>query len=160
MSKYINEINYEKLVEKSLKHVIIDALKIASSQGLPGEHHYYITFKTNHPKVKISDYLKSQYPNEMTIVIQHQFSNLIINDIFFSIGLSFSGIMQALEIPYEAVSYFGDPHAKFGLSFDVNDEDSSLDDISFMEDKNFIEEKPQKVSGSASVVSIDSFRKK
>lgn len=159
MSEFLTEINYDKLIEKSLKNVVVEALKIAERQGLPGEHHFYITFKTNHPQTRISDQLKSQYPEEMTIVIQHQFSNLIVETSGFSIDLSFGGIRQTLYIPFDAITYFADPYAKFGLSFNFDDEP-----ISHNTDNDFaaeMEEEPKKTSnGVATVVSIDAFRKK
>ena len=92
MVDYIDEINYDKLIEQSLKHVVIAALKIAEQQGLPGENHFYITFKTDNPRVQLSDTLRQQYPHEMTIVIQHQYSNLVVDTDSFSRDLSFNGI--------------------------------------------------------------------
>ena len=156
MEEFLTEINYDKLIEKSLKNVVIEALKIAERQGLPGENHFYITFKTNHPRTQISDYLKSQYPEEMTIVLQHQFANLRVENNYFSVDLSFGGIQQNLEIPFEAITYFADPYAKFGLSFATGEENSSANETSAPVE----EEKEKKVSGSATVVSIDAFRKK
>ena len=158
MTKYIDEINYDNLVEKSLKNVAIEALKIAETQGLPGEHHYYITFKTTHPRVSISDQLKEQYPEEMTIVIQHQYFDLKVGSEGFSIGLSFGGIPQTLKISYDSITYFADPYAKFGLSFTTNEnelpQDNLLDNLGSLEE-------PKKVVGTkATVVSIDAFRKK
>lgn len=155
MEEFLTEINYDKLIEKSLKNVVIEALKIAERQGLPGENHFYITFKTNHPRTQISDYLKNQYPEEMTIVLQHQFSNLRVEANHFSVDLSFGGIQQNLEIPFEAITYFADPHAKFGLSFATGEETPSAN-----ETISVPEEKEKKVSGSATVVSIDAFRNK
>lgn len=158
MQDFVSEINYDKLIEKSLKNVVIEALKIAEKQGLPGEHHFYITFKTNHPAAKVSAQLKNQYPEEMTIVLQHQFSNLSVENSFFSVDLSFGGILQTLVIPFDAITYFADPHAKFGLSFNLN-EDSLNKELEtpavFDEEKDV-----KKVSGSATVISIDAFRKK
>ena len=158
MQDFVSEINYDKLIEKSLKNVVIEALKIAEKQGLPGEHHFYITFKTNHPTAKVSAQLKNQYPEEMTIVLQHQFSNLSVENSFFSVDLSFGGVLQTLVIPFDAITYFADPHAKFGLSFNLN-EDSLNKELEtpavFDEDKDV-----KKVSGSATVISIDAFRKK
>ena len=154
MVEYIDEINYDKLIEKSLKHGVIEALKIAERQGLPGENHFYISFKTDIPQTIISDSLRTQYPHDMTIVIQHQYSNLTVNKDSISIDLSFSGIEQTLTIPFDAITYFGDPFAKFGLSFATKEED---DDTPLFMD----EEAPKKASGEiASVVSIDAFRKK
>lgn len=155
MEEFLTEINYDKLIEKSLKNVVIEALKIAERQGLPGENHFYITFKTNHPRTQISDYLKSQYPEEMTIVLQHQFANLRVENDSFSVDLSFGGIQQNLSIPFEAITYFADPYAKFGLSFATGEENTTTREISTP-----TEEKEKKVSGSATVVSIDAFRKK
>ena len=86
------EINYDKLMEKALKHVVIEALKIASDEGLPGEHHFYISFKTNHPDVRMSSDLLNQYPEDMTIVLQHQFANLMLSEDYFEVDLSFSNI--------------------------------------------------------------------
>ena len=154
MAEYIDEINYDRLIEKSLKHVVIEALKIAERQGLPGENHFYITFKTDNPETIISENLRNQYPHDMTIVIQHQYANLTVNKSSFSIDLSFNGIEQTLTIPFDAITYFGDPFAKFGLSF--ANKDDNLDTSLFADD-----ETPKKASGEiASVVSIDAFRKK
>ena len=151
MVEYVDEINYDKLIEKSLKYVVVEALKIAERQGLPGENHFYITFKTDHPKTIISDSLRAQYPHDMTIVIQHQYANLIVGRESFSIDLSFNGIEQTLTIPFDAITYFGDPYAKFGLSFSTKEDETPV----------FTEEEPRKASGEiASVVSIDAFRKK
>ena len=95
----INEINYDKLMEKALKHVVVEALKIASDEGLPGEHHFYISFKTNHPDVRMSSDLLNQYPQDMTIVLQHQFANLMLSESYFEVDLSFSNIPHTLRIP-------------------------------------------------------------
>ena len=156
MEEFLTEINYDKLIEKSLKNVVIEALKIAERQGLPGENHFYITFRTNHPQCKISEYLKSQYPEEMTIVLQHQFSDLKVEAHYFSVDLSFGGVQQTLVIPFDAITYFADPHAKFGLSFATGEENNAANEIS----SDIPEENEKKVSGSATVVSIDAFRNK
>lgn len=149
------EINYDKLVEKSLKHVVIEGLKIAADEGLPGEHHFYITFKTTHPNARVSAQLLNQYPEEMTIVLQHQFANLMVGATYFEVDLSFGGIPQTLRIPYDAISYFADPYAKFALSFSNGEDLFSRDEA--MEDEPA---ELKKASGSAIVVSIDDYRKK
>ncbi len=148
MEKYITEINYDRLVEKALKHVVIDALKIVEKQGLPGEHHFYIAFRTDYPGVKMDDLLKSQYPKEMTIVLQNQFSDLTVNDYAFSVTLRFSRVPYTLEIPFAAITYFGDPSVRFGISFG-----SEID-------SNTPDEEPKPAPKNADVVSIDAFRKK
>ena len=147
------EINYDKLVEKSLKYVVVEALKIAAEEGLPGEHHFYITFKTSHPAARLSSQLLNQYPEEMTIVLQHQFANLMIGATYFEVDLSFGGVPQTLRIPYDAITYFADPYAKFALSFGSSDDNFSLTG------EGESKETP-KISGTATVVSIDEYRKK
>lgn len=149
----VSEINYDKLIEKSLKQVVVEALKIAEAQGLPGENHFYITFKTNFPGASLPQDLKIQYPESMTIVLQHQYANLIVNNDSFSVDLSFGGRFQTLTIPFEAITYFADPYAKFGLSFSFyeNGDVHTLEDI----------EPEKKVSGeTAQIISFDSFRKR
>ena len=153
MTDFVSEINYDGLIEKSLKHVVVEALKIAERQGLPGENHFYITFKTNHPGTIIPQDLSIQYPEAMTIVLQHQYSNLVVSDEVFSVELSFGGRQQPLIIPFDAITYFADPYAKFGLSFSFyeNGDVHSLEDL----------EPEKKVSGeTAQIISFDSFRKK
>ena len=160
MQTYLTEINYDKLIEKSLKNVVIEALKIAEDQGLPGENHFYITFKTNHPQTKISAQLKSQYPEEMTIVLQHQFSNLLVDKTSFCVDLSFGGVPQTLTIPQDAIIYFADPSAKFGLSFneEINKSDSDL--ASNGESSHTSASENKESSAPARVISIDAFRTK
>ena len=147
------EINYDKLVEKSLKYVVVEALKIAAEDGLPGEHHYYITFKTNHPTARVSSMLLDQYPEDMTIVLQHQFANLMIGSSYFEVDLSFSGIPHTLRIPYDAITYFADPHAKFALSFNVAESISTIE-----EDENVKADKAKPTP--APVISLEEYRKK
>ena len=145
-------INYDKLVERSLKHVVIEALKIAAEDGLPGENHFYISFKTNHPDVRMSSDLLNQYPEDMTIVLQHQFANLMLSEKYFEVDLSFSGVPHTLRIPYDAITYFADPHARFALSF-------ALEDSQALSPDSPIESKQKVSGGTAEVVSIDTFRK-
>lgn len=149
------DINYDKLVEKSLKYVVVEALKLAAEEGLEGENHFYITFKTTHPAVRLSSQLINQYPEEMTIVLQHQFANLMIGATYFEVDLSFGGVPQTLRIAYDAISYFADPYAKFALSFSNMNEHFEF----ATEETNEPKEAP-KASGSATVVSIDDYRKK
>ena len=159
MQEFLTEINYDKLIEKSLKNVVVEALKIAEEQGLPGENHFYITFKTNYPHVKISDHLRSQYPDEMTIVIQHQYADLKVDRDSFSIELSFGGIPQTLVIPFAAITYFADPHAKFGLSFNIEGSNIAQEEEDLTSD-TVLEDEKKASNGPATVVSIDAFRKK
>jgi hypothetical protein len=132
----VTKLSYEKMVEDALRGVLRQALKITEAQGLPGSHHFYITFDTTHPGVKIADSLKAQHPNEMTIVLQHQFWDLKVTQEAFEITLSFSGVSQRLFIPFAAVTAFADPHAKFGLQFHVEfEERTAADEELDMEDE-------------------------
>lgn len=153
MTDMLQEINYDKLISRNLLGVVRDALKIAATQGLPGENHFYITFKTNFEGVELPRMLQIQYPENMTIVLQHQFSDLAVSDDKFSVTLVFGGVPYTLVIPFGAITYFADPFAKFGLSFEMTERVSKLEDMDVDTSKK-TNDKP------AEVVSIDSFRKK
>jgi hypothetical protein len=110
---------YETWIEQALRHVVAQAIEHVAVQGLPGGHHFYITFRTDHPGVEIPQRIRAQYPKEMTIVIQHQFWDLGFNKDTQSIqvGLSFGGVPSKLVIPLDAVVEFADPHIRYGLRF-------------------------------------------
>lgn len=114
----MNEIDYEKLTHKAMLNLISDILSSVSEGGLPGEHHFYISFKTQAPKVSISDSLMAQYPEEMTIVLQNQYENLIVTPDGFSVRLSFNHTPHDLYIPFGALTKFYDPSVSFGLVLD------------------------------------------
>jgi hypothetical protein len=115
-------IRYDLLVQDALKGVVRKVL-IDSKDGLPGEHHFYISFQTDFPGVRLSNRLREKYPQEMTIVLQHQFWDLNVTEHTFEVGLSFSGIPERLLIPFDALTGFFDPSVQFGLKFDSQDED-------------------------------------
>ena len=110
-------LDYELLVDNALRSVVHDALKVVSKHGLPDGHHFYITFRTDHPGVDIDTALRAQYPGEMAIVLQHQFSGLVVQAEFFQVTLSFSAVPRTLVVPFAAVTSFADPDAKFALQF-------------------------------------------
>jgi uncharacterized protein len=110
-------LGYDELVENALLAVVRTCLERTAKEGLPGEHHFYISFDTEHPEVQLSDELREKYHPEMTIVLQHQFEDLIIDDQGFSVGLSFGGSNHFLVIPWSAVTAFLDPSVNFGLQF-------------------------------------------
>lgn len=112
-------LEYPKMVERAMRGVVREALAVAVEGGLPGLHHFYITFRTRGPGVSIGDRLLTQYPDEMTIVMEHQYWDLTVDDDQFSITLSFGGAPENLVIPYAAISAFVDPSVKFGLQFDA-----------------------------------------
>lgn len=128
------------MVEDALRGVLRQALEITQAQGLPGSHHFYVTFDTTHPGVRIANSLRAMHPSEMTIVLQHQFWDLNVEEDSFDIALSFSGASQSMHIPFAAVTAFADPHAKFGLQFHVEfeeDDSSEYDDDDYDEDDDF-----------------------
>jgi len=139
----VTTLSYERMVEDALRGVLRQALKITAAQGLPGAHHFYITFDTTHPGVKIAPSLKGLHPNEMTIVLQHQFWDLLVTEERFEIALSFSGVSQHLSVPFAAVTAFADPHAKFGLQFHVEFEEQGDEDDEDATDPPLDDEAPQ-----------------
>ena len=108
-------IEYQKILDKNMLNVFIDILRNIRDNGLTNNNHLYITFFTNHKKVELPKWLKKQHPEEMTIVIQYEYNNLIINNEYFSITLSFNNIKTNLKIGFEAIKSFADPSANFGL---------------------------------------------
>ncbi len=110
-------IDYPRLIDSAMRNVVREALVHVRDYGLPGEHHFFISFQTNYPGVELSPQLKSRYPEEITIVVQHQFWDLTITPDYFSIMLSFNNIPEKLVVPFDALTAFADPSIKFGLQF-------------------------------------------
>ena len=110
-------MNYEALAQDALRGVVRMALERVAKQGLPGDHHFYITFESQHPGVSMSDWLKERYPEEMTIVLQHQYWGLEVRPDSFDITLTFQKVGEKLTVPYEAVKAFFDPSVQFMLQF-------------------------------------------
>lgn len=112
---------YGSWIEDAYRQVMLRALDYAAAQGLPGDHHFYLTFRTDWPGVEMPDRLRAQYPHEITIVLQHQFWDLKVDRTrqVISVGLSFGGIASTLVIPVAAVSAFADPHIRLALRFNV-----------------------------------------
>ena len=111
--------DYPKMVETALRGVMREALARTAREGLPGDHHFYVTFRTHAPGVGIPSYLLSKFPDEMTIVLQHQFRALEVAGDAFSVNLSFQSRSERLRIPFAAVTTFADPSVNFGLQFEV-----------------------------------------
>ncbi|HVZ70423.1 MAG TPA: ClpXP protease specificity-enhancing factor SspB [Rhizomicrobium sp.] len=115
-------IGYQALTDAALRSVVRDALRRIEKQGLIGAHHFYLTFKTRHPGVDIPDFLKEQYPDEMTIILQHQFWGLKVKEDHFEVALSFRKLPATLIIPFAALTAFFDPGVQFGLQFKTGEE--------------------------------------
>ena len=143
-------VPYQEMMQRALRGVMRDALALAEEQGLPGNHHYYVSFLTRHDGVTIPDRLRARYPDEMTIVLQHRFWGLETSEDGFSVTLSFDGKSERLTVPFEAVTAFVDPAVDFGLRFGPGPEEETDDAPDGTEDA---------ATDSASVVSLDRFRK-
>jgi len=113
-----DQIRYDLLTQQALRSVVRNVLADTAKKGLPGDHHFYISFDTHADGVRLSDRLRAQYPDEMTIILQHQFWDLKVGDDEFEVGLSFGGIPERLTVPYEAINGFFDPSVQFGLQFE------------------------------------------
>ena len=136
-------IRYDVLAQEAMRGVVKKVLTEVVRVGLPGEHHFYITFNTQAPGVRISSRLRERYPEEMTIVVQHQFWDMEVNSQSFEIGLAFSGVPERLLVPFGSIKSFVDPSVQFGLQFDL------------LEDEHFSEElsdDDENTSGSLSTV--------
>lgn len=150
-------IEYGKLMHTAMRGLIRQVLQDVADNGLPGQHHFFITFDTTHPDAAIADWLRERYPEEMTVVVQHWFENLDVGEDAFSITLNFGDSPEPLHIPYDAIRTFVDPSVEFGLRFETQetdlDDDEDEDEFDDLED--LVEEEQQ----DAEVVSLDSFRK-
>ena len=123
-----DHIRYDLLVQEAFRGIFRKVLTDAAQHGLPGEHHFYITFKTGAPGVVMSDRLRAEYPEQMTIILQHQFWDLKVHDQNFEVGLSFRRVPEKLEIPFAAVSGIFDPSVNFGAEFTADDPDAIADE--------------------------------
>jgi uncharacterized protein len=115
----VDHIRYDLLTQEALRSVLRRVLQDAADNGLPGDHHFYISFNTGAPGVRLSKRLRAQYPEEMTVVLQHQYRDLTVNEQAFEVGLSFSGVSEHLVVPFDAIKRFFDPSVQFGLQFET-----------------------------------------
>ncbi|UVK36285.1 SspB family protein [Mesorhizobium sp. AR10] len=175
-----DHIRYDILAQEALRGVMRKVLAEVARTGLPGNHHFFITFLTGAPGVRVSSRLRERYPEQMTIVIQFQYWDLKVTDTGFEVGLSFSDVPEKLEIPFSAVRGFYDPSVNFELEFDVKTDTSAEDGPTAQSAPEPLaivtEKKPEKTKKaaaeaekkpavadagkSADVVSLDAFRKK
>ena len=178
-------IRYDVLAQEALRGLVKKVLTEVAQAGLPGEHHFFVTFNTQYPGVRISSRLAAEYPGEMTVVLQHQFWDLTVTDSHFEVGLSFKGVAEKLHVPLPAITSFVDPHASFALKFEVAADPAvaSVADVGSpaaemevspsapaegskprgrkaRDDKAKDTKAPAAEPGKAAVVSLDAFRKK
>tara|TARA_Y100001934_G_scaffold225791_1_gene270704 strand:+ start:161 stop:670 length:510 start_codon:yes stop_codon:yes gene_type:complete len=169
MSK--NLLNYETMVERALKSVVVEALTQVAENGLPGSHHLYVTFATDFPGVELPDHLHEKFPEEMTIVLQHQFWDLTVEEDRFLVTLSFNDIQERLAIPFPAIKAFADPSVNFGLQLKFEGEGEidvtapavleEPDAKPEAEPEPEIESTPAETAEDGdNVVTLDAFRKK
>ena len=168
-------IDYGNLMHEAMRGLIRKVLEDVSENGLPGAHHFFITFDTSHPDAELADWLSDRYPGEMTVVMQHWYDNLDVSDDGFSVTLNFGDAPEPLYIPYDAIKTFVDPSVEFGLRFETQsdeEEGAVKPDLSAApaaplpavkpEPKLPVkpsEENSEKKATDAEIVSLDSFRK-
>jgi hypothetical protein len=166
-----DHIRYDVLARDALRGVLRQVLTDAAEHGLPGDHHFYITFLSKAEGVKISSRLLSQYPEEMTIILQHQFWDLVVTPDRFEVGLSFGGVPERLVVPFSAIKSFLDPSVQFGLQFETADGALVTDQTetqpsaaaapaATIAPDATTDDEPPKPSEGAEVVRLDRFRKK
>jgi uncharacterized protein len=155
-------IPYDEIVQDALRAVVGRVLReVEQTGGLPGEHHFYITFKTRMPGVSIPKHLMERFPDEMTIVLQHRFWDLKVGDEAFSVGLSFGGVAATLHVPFAAVTQFHDPAVEFALTFHASADEVPREEHEEAEnDAPEGEEKDEVQEDGSNVVSVDFTRKK
>jgi uncharacterized protein len=155
-------IDYGNLMHEAMRGLIRKVLLDVADRGLPGNHHFFITFDTGHPDAELADWLADRYPSEMTVVMQHWYDNLEVTDDGFSVTLNFGDAPEPLYIPYDAIRTFVDPSVEFGLRFEQQESDEASEAqgekplTQEREDQLEVEEPPAR---DAEIVSLDSFRK-
>jgi hypothetical protein len=151
---------YDDWTEDALRAVVIRALNYASANGLPGEHHFYVSFRTDRPGVAVPARLLAQYPHEMTVVLQHQFWDLVVDEGagFFSVGLTFGGVPATLHVPFAALVAFADPYAQVGFRFRAPEEEPANDEAAAAPEPE--PPTPEPAGETPQVVSLDAFRRR
>lgn len=165
-------IDYGNLMHDAMRELIRNVLLDVVDRGLPGEHHFFISFRTTHPDVEIADWLFDRYPHEMTVVMQHWYDNLVVDEDGFAVTLNFGEKAEPLYIPYHAITTFVDPSVEFGLRFDTGEDDhdalhavheDDIDEVDAPDDALEIipdpDPDPVQPSQDAEIVQLDSFRK-
>lgn len=151
-----SDIDYGGMMHRAMQALIADVLQRVADHGLPGDHHFFITFDTREPGVEMADWLRERYAEEMTIVIQHWFDNLTVDDEGFSVTLNFGNSPEHLRIPFDALRTFVDPSVEFGLRFETQESDDDDDDDEDDDEDDGPDSTPP---GGGEVVQLDRWRK-
>tara|TARA_R110002012_G_scaffold264219_2_gene447515 strand:+ start:497 stop:964 length:468 start_codon:yes stop_codon:yes gene_type:complete len=151
-------IEYGNLMHDAMRGLIRQVLLDVAAHGLPGSHHFFISFDTSHPDAELADWLSDRYPGEMTVVIQHWYDKLEVGEEGFSITLNFGDAPEPMYIPYDAIRTFVDPSVEFGLKFEQQESSTESDAPLLQEDESELEV-PEDAPKAAEIVSLDSFRK-
>lgn len=169
----MDRLDYGRMMQHAMRGLVVDVLRFVADNGLPGEHHLYITLRTDSPGFEMPDWLRDRFPEEIMIVLQHEFYDLIVADDHFSVKLSFSDRLATLVAPFDSILQFADPSAEFGLRFDASEQedasDGEMDDAGEApgETSDAVADGDQAADAShkstekgGEVVRLDSFRKK
>ncbi len=162
MSESPSSIPYGRLMHEAVCGVIRDVLRGVSQNGLPGEHHFFITFNTPHEDVELADWLRDRYPEEMMIVIQNWYDDLVVEEDHFAVTLNFGDAPERLKVPFDAILTFVDPSVEFGWRFERNEDDPdgpAPDDSPSDDTTNDTPEPEDDAPRDAEVVSLDTFRR-
>jgi uncharacterized protein len=165
---------YDTWTESALRQVVASALRHVGREGLPGEHHFYLTFRTDHPRTVIPQRIRTQYPHEINVILQHQFWDLKVDDEEgrFSVGVSFGGVPCTLVVPFDAVTYFADPHVRLEMRFqpsgmpetgqdnDAVPASAEADAASAEGEPGKPDDVPAEEPATSQVVSLDAFRRR
>jgi len=162
-----NSIDYGNLMHRAMRSLIQEVLEDVAQNGLPGEHHFFITFDTTHEDAVLASWLKERYPSEMTVVMQHWYDNLLVEEDGFHVTLNFGDQPEPLYVPFDAIQTFVDPSVEFGLRFETPealDEEEEAEILAMTEEATTpqvaaAEEDAPTEPKEAEVVSLDSFRK-
>lgn len=152
-----SEIDYGGLMHRAMQGLIAEVLQDVANHGLPGEHHFFITFDTREDGVEMADWLRERYPEEMTIVVQHWFENLTVDEDGFTITLNFGNAPEPMRIPFDAMRTFVDPSVEFGLRFETQSDDDSDDEEGEGDGPDDDPDAPP--DGGGEVVQLDRWRK-
>lgn len=158
----MTEIDYGRMMHRAMRSLIREVLTEVAEGGLPGQHHFFITFDTRAEGVEIADWLRERYPEEMTVVMQHWFDDLVVTEDGFAITLNFGDAPERLTVPYDAIQTFVDPSVEFGLRFESHEDEDEEDEeaeIEPFEPAPMAEDAEPEEKPEAEVVSLDSFRK-